>query len=136
VRKMAIAISTIALVLAGGSAVEAQVRADSTRGSRPADEGRSPQRDDRSVGRKDGRADSRTVPSCQNELRDYSRRYDQLEQRLYREHEDWHRARDRDRSDDWLKEHQALHEKRDRERARWERSNRPPACKVNSPRKR
>jgi hypothetical protein len=126
---MAMAITTIALVLAGGSAVEAQVRADSSRRLSPAGAGRFPQRDDRSVGRADERSDSRSVQGCKEEQREYSRKYDQLEQRLYREHEDWHRARDRERSDNWLKEHQALHQKRDRERATWERSNRPPACK-------
>ncbi|MGH7460558.1 MAG: hypothetical protein ACREMA_05965 [Longimicrobiales bacterium] len=127
-RKMIMAISTIALVFAGSSNVGAQVRADSSRRPNPFDLGQVLRRDDRSVGRDDARRDGRSQQSCQVESRDQSRKNDEHDQRLHREHEQWHRRYDGGGRENWLRAHQALHERLDRVRMQWERSSRPPQC--------
>ena len=109
---MATLISTFAMVLAGHAAGEAQ----------------SAQRDERSSARVDARRDDRKTLPCSAELREYARRNDEVEQRLYRAHRDWHREHDRDTRDDAVRKHNELHARIDRTREQWERTPRPQRC--------
>ncbi len=112
---MATLISTFALVLAGQGAGEAQSILP---------------RDHRNSDRTDARRDDRASQSCTDELREYARKNDEQQQRLHRQHGEWHRAHDRDTSDNSVRQHNELHVRLDRTRREWERTPKPVRCEA------
>jgi hypothetical protein len=122
-------LSTFALALAGHAIGEPQPARADYGGHRASELGQIMRRDHRYSARYDARLDDRIQQKdCAAALREYAKQYDELERRLRKEHQEWHRVHDTAGRDNFVRLHQVLHERLDRTRIEWQRQHPRPRC--------
>lgn len=103
-------IIVLALLAAAATTAEAQIRVGT---SRPSGD------NTRTTERRPVYSTSRNTNSCAVDMRELGRQRAELEQRLRREHQEWHRVHNEDRN--YVRAHNAQHDRLERVRDDWRR---------------